>query len=149
MSKSIILAIPAVLLAMFTGCEQTQPVSYKGKTQITIIFTATSDLVAEGDRIFASHAKWMERTHYREGELALLRYNIVKGPELSNPMDPSSEPTGNTSFVLTEVYENPAGLVDHWKQAAENWEDFAAVGEWVSKVKVTTVHGSPVIYSLW
>jgi len=149
MRTYIILAITAVFLATFTGCEQPQSVSYKGKTQITIIFTATPDLVAEGDRIFASHAKWMERTHYREGELALLRYNIVKGPELSNPMDPSSEPTGNTCFVLTEVYENPAGLEDHWKQAAENWEDFAAVGEWVSKVRVTTVHGSPVIYSLW
>jgi hypothetical protein len=104
----IILTITAVFLATFIGCEQA-PVSHKGKTQITIIFTATPDLVAEGDRIFASHAKWMERTHYREGELALLRYNLVKGPELSHPMDPSSEPTGNTSFVLTEVYENPAG----------------------------------------
>jgi quinol monooxygenase YgiN len=149
MGKLIILATTAVLLAILTGCEQQQPVSYKGKTQITIIFTATPDLVAEGDRIFASHAKWMGKTHYREGEKALLRYNLVKGSELSNPMDPSSEPTGNTSFVLMEVYESPAGLEDHWKQAAENWEDFAAVGEWVSKVKVTTVHGSPVIYSLW
>ena len=149
MRTCIIFAITAVLLATFTGCEQPQPTSHKGKTQITIIFTATPDLVAEGDRIFASHATWMEKTHYREGEKALLRYNLVKGPELSNPMDPSSEPTGNTCFVLMEVYETPAGLEDHWKQAAENWEDFAAVGEWVSKVKVTTVHGSAVIYSLW
>ena len=122
--------------------------SQKGKTQITIVFTAPPDLVAEGDRIFASHAKWMRNTHSREGEKALLHYNVVKGPELSNPMDPSSQPTGNTSFVLTEVYETPAGVADHWKQA-QAWEDFAAVGEWVSKVKVTTVHGSPVVYSLW
>ena len=66
----------------------------------------------------------MEQTHHREGELALLIYNIVKGPELSNPLDPSSEPTANTCFVLSAVYETPAGLADHWKQVAESWEDF-------------------------
>jgi hypothetical protein len=90
----------------------------------------------------------MRNTHVRDGEKALLQYNVVKGPELSNPMDPSSKPTGNTSFILTEVYETPAGLADHWKQA-QSWEDFAAVGAWVSKVKVTTVHGSPIVHSLW
>lgn len=86
--------------------------SHKGKTQLTILFTATPDLVTEGDRIFASPAAWMAETHYGEGELALLSYNIVKGLELWNPLDPSSEPTGNTSFVLAEVYESPAGLED-------------------------------------
>lgn len=121
--------------------------SHKGKTQLTIVFTAPPELVAEGDRIFASHAKWM-RTHSREGEKALLHYNLVKGPELSNPMDPSSDPTGNTSFVLTEVYETPAGVSDHWTRT-QTWEDFDAVVEWVGKVKVITVHGSPVLYSLW
>lgn len=63
-------------------------VSHQGKTQVTFICTATVDQVAEGDRLFASHAAWMERTHYRDGELALLRYNIVKGPELSNAWAP-------------------------------------------------------------
>jgi len=54
-----------------------------------------------------SRASWMKQSHYREGDRALLAYNVVKGPELSNPLDPGSEPTGNTSFVLTEVYANP------------------------------------------
>ena len=120
-----------------------------GKTQITMLFTATPDLVAEGDRIWASHAAWMERTHYRDGELALLLYNIVKGPELSNPLDPSSQPTGNTSFVLTAVYENPAGLADHWRQGATSWADLSAYRAWASKVRVAVLHGSPVILSLW
>ena len=122
--------------------------SHTGKTQLTIVFTAPPDQVAEGDRIFASHAKWMRNTHSRDGEKALLHYNVAKGPELANPMDPSSNPTGNTSFVLTEVYETPAGVAEHWKQTA-TWEDFSAVGAWASKVKVTTVHGSPVVHSLW
>ena len=74
--------------------------SHQGKTQLTIVFTAPPDLVAEGDRIFASHAKWMRNTHSREGEKALLHYNVVKGPELSNPMDPSSKPTGDGSSLV-------------------------------------------------
>ena len=122
--------------------------SHKGKTQISFIFTAPPDLVAEGDRIFASHAAWMEKTHHRDGELALLLYNVAKGPELSIPMDSSSAPTGNTNFTLTEVYANPAGLADHWGRSA-SWEDFNAVMAWAGKVKVSVLHGSPVIYSLW
>jgi hypothetical protein len=90
----------------------------------------------------------MRNTHSRDGEKALLQYTLAKGPELSNPMDPSSRPTGNTCFVLTEVYETPAGLAEHWKKSL-SWEDSAAVGAWVSKVKVTTAHGSPIVHSLW
>jgi hypothetical protein len=123
--------------------------SHKGNTQVTFILTATPDLVAEGDRIFASHASWMEKSHHRDGDLALLSYNIVKGPELSNPLDPGSEPTGNTSFVMTEVYAKPEGLADHWKQGSENWEDFGAFMEWAGKVDLAVLHGSPVIQSLW
>src|SRR5687768_14729456 len=114
-----------------------------------MIFTVTPDLVEEGDRISRSHAAWMERTHCREGDKALLLYNLVKGPELTSALDPSSEPTGNTTYVLTEVYETPAGVEDHWKQAAESWEDYLAVDEWASTGTVVTLHGSPVIHSLW
>ncbi|MEE8161768.1 MAG: hypothetical protein V3T61_09045 [Acidobacteriota bacterium] len=123
--------------------------SHKGKVQITIIFTATPDLVEEGDQIFESHAQWMAESHHREGEKALLRYNVSQGAELSNPLDPSSAPTGNTSFVLMEVYESQAGLDDHWRQGAENWKDFSNFGAWGSQCQVTTLHGSPVIHSLW
>ena len=123
--------------------------SHQGKTQITFIFTAAPDHVQEGDRLFASHAEWMEKTHHRDGNLALLRYNVVKGPEVSNPLDPSSKPTGNTCFVLTEVYATPAGLEDHWKQGAGNWKDFGGFMKWASAVNVAVLHGSPVIHSLW
>ena len=123
--------------------------SYKGKVQLTIIFTATPDLVVEGDRIFDSHAAWMARTHHRDGNKALLRYNIVKGPELANQLDPSSKPTGDTCYVLTEVYDSQAGVEDHWKQGAESWKDFPALGQWAGKCKVTAVHGAPIIHSLW
>jgi hypothetical protein len=123
--------------------------AHKGKVQLTLIFTCTPDLVAEGDRIFESHAPWMERTHHRSGELALLSYNIVKGPELSNPLDPGSAPTGNTCFVLSEVYESDAAVAEHWRLGATTWDQFPALGEWASKCRVTALHGSPVIHSLW
>ena len=121
----------------------------KGKTQLTIIFTAPPDLVAEGDRLFAAHADWMAKSHHQDGPLALLSYNIVKGPELANALDPSSAPTGNTSYVLDEVYESQAGLDDHWRMGAQEWSEFGALVAWAGKCKVTALHGSPVIQSLW
>lgn len=123
--------------------------SYLGKTQITFIFTARPNQVVEGDRLFESHAAWMEKTHHHEGNLALLRYSVVKGPEVTNSLDPSSAPTGNTCFALTEIYETPDGLADHWKQGAENWPDFDDFMTWASDVDVMVLHGSPIIHSLW
>jgi len=61
-----------------------------GKTNIVAMWTVPADDVAEGDRIFESHGKWMTG-HSREGDTALLSYKISKGPELSNPLDPNSE----------------------------------------------------------
>ena len=123
--------------------------SHKGKTQITMVFTAPPDLATDGERLFTTHADWLEKTHHRDGKLALLSYDVAKGPELSNSLDPSSTPTGKTCFALTEVYESPAGLDDHWKQAAESWSDFGAFVEWAGRVDIAVLHGSPVIHSLW
>lgn len=124
--------------------------SHKGKIQLTIIFTAPPDTVEEGDRIWGSHAAWMEKSHHRAGDKALLIYNLSRGPELSNPVDPSSKPTGNMNYVLTEVYETQAGVADHWKQGSENWQDFSALVKWAGKCKISALPaGGPVVYSLW
>ena len=48
--------------------------SQKGKIQLTFIIIAPPDQVAEGDRLFASHAPWMEATHHRSGDKALLSF---------------------------------------------------------------------------
>ena len=121
---------------------------YKGKYHLNVIFTVPEDKVAEGDRLFASHGPWMEKSHPREGELALHSYNISKGPELSNPLDPSSAPTGNTIFVLDEVYESEAAVANHWKLGAETWEDFPAFVAWAGEVTVTSQHRGGVVNSL-
>ena len=123
--------------------------AYNGKIQLTFIIIASPDQVEEGDRIFRSHAPWIESTHHRSGEKALLSYNVSKAPELSDPMDPSSAPTGNTSYVLSEVYETEAGVADHFQQAMDSWKDFPALSKWFEKCKVTAVPAAPIINSLW
>ena len=123
--------------------------TYHDKIQLTIIIVAPPDQVAEGDRIFRSHAPWMEATHHRTGAKALLSYNVSKGPELSNPMDLNSAPTGNTYFVLTEIYETEAGVADHFQQTTASWKDFPAIVKWMENCKVTFVSAAPIINSLW
>src|SRR5215813_13924475 len=124
--------------------------AYHDKIQVTFFILAPPDQVAELDRIFQSHGSWMEsqRTHHT-GEKALLSYNVSKGPELSNPIDPNSAPTGNTCFVLSEIYETRAGVLDHFKQGGENWEDVQALVKWLEKCKVTLVPAASIFNSLW
>jgi hypothetical protein len=123
--------------------------AHKGKIQLTLVIAAPADQVEEGDRIFRSHGPWMKSTHHREGEKALLSYNVSKAPELSNPMDPDSAPTGNTCFILSEIYETEAGVADHFQQAESSWKDFEAVGSWMEKCTVTGLAGASIVNSLW
>lgn len=123
--------------------------AHKGKIQLAFIITASPDQVQEGERLFRSHGPWMEATHHREGDKALLSYNVSKTPELSNPMDPGSAPTGNTCFILSEIYESEAGVADHFQQAQASWQDFPALGKWLEKCKVTAVPAAKIINSLW
>ena len=123
--------------------------AYKGKIPLTFIIVAPPDQVAEGERIFRSHAPWMEASHHRDGDKALLTYNVSKAPELSNPMDPNSGLTGNTCFILSEIYESEAGVADHFQKAMDNWQDFPALGEWMEKCKVMAVPAAPIFNSLW
>jgi hypothetical protein len=123
--------------------------SQKGKIQFVLIMTTGPENVNEGDRIFQSHAAWMARTHYKDGDKALLRYNVSKCAEMKNPMDPNSAATGRTSFILAEVYENPAGLQDHWEQAMSNWAEFGALNDWLGKCDITMANGAEIVHSLW
>ena len=104
---------------------------------------------AEGDRLYRSHIDWMKGTHHREGPKALLSYDVSKTPELSDPFDLASKPTGNTVFCLTEVYNTDAGVVDHFAQAKASWKDFSAWNAWTGKCKTTKVGAAKVFNSLW
>jgi hypothetical protein len=104
------------------------------------VSTVGPDDVAEGDRIFASHGEFM-KGHPRDGDLALLDYSISKGRELSNPMDPSSEPTGNTIVVVDERYASPAGIVNHWQDTTANRAAMSsAAPAWFEKATIVTLH---------
>jgi len=121
----------------------------KGKTQLLITWVATPDKVAEMDRLVESHGSWMAKTHHREGSNALLSYNLSKGPELENPLDPSSKSTGNTRYVLSEVYDLPAGIDNHWREAQESWSDFGAMVEMLGSCNTQTLHCGSIAQSLW
>jgi hypothetical protein len=123
--------------------------AYEGKSQLLITFVAPADKVGEIDRLVASHAAWMADTHHREGSKALLSYSFSKGPELANPMDPSSEETGNTRYVLNEIYESPDGIADHWQQAQASWVDFGAITEILASCDTQTLHSGDIAASLW
>jgi len=123
--------------------------SHKGKCQLLITFVVTPDKVAEVDRLVASHGSWMAETHHRQGPKALLSYNFSKGPELKNPLDPSSAPTGNTRYVLNEIYESPAGIEDHWQQAQKSYRDFSAMVAIIGASNPQTLHGGVISQSLW
>jgi hypothetical protein len=124
-------------------------VAQKGKTQLLITFVATPDKVAEVDRLAASHGAWMAEGHQREGPKALLSYNFSKGPELKDPLDPASAPTGNTRYVLNEIYESSAGIEDHWQQAQKSWRDFSAMVAIIGTCNPQTLHGGMISQSLW
>ncbi len=83
------------------------------------------------------------------GTKALLSYNVSKVAELSDLMDPNSDPTGNTVYVLSEIYETEAGVADHMQQAEASWQDFPAFGKWLENCTVTGVAAAPIINSLW
>ena len=123
--------------------------AHKGKIQLTILIVAPPDQVEEGDRIFQSHGPWMEATHHRDGDKALLTYDVSKVAELSDLMDPNSDPTGNTVYILSEVYETEAGVADHMEQAQASWQDFPAFRKWLENCTVTGVAAAPIINSLW
>ena len=111
---------------------------YTGKAQFALIIDSPAELEAEGDRIFNMHAAWMEKTHYREGEKALLQYNVAKSPGND----------GNVIFVLTEVYETVAGIEDHIEQAQGD-EHHDALIKWMDQCNVTFIREASIIHSLW
>ena len=42
-----------------------------------------------------------------------------------------------------------AGVDDHWRMGTQEWREFGACAAWATKCKVTALHGSPVVQSLW
>jgi hypothetical protein len=74
--------------------------------------------------------------------------SISKGPELSNPLDPTSEASGKTIYVL-DHYESPAAIGRHWEEATQKWaDDLGAAIQATTRAEVTTLHRGTVINAL-
>ena len=118
---------------------------YKGKTQLTRIWTVKPGGVEKMKENADSHTKWMKETHHKEGQKALLM--LTWGIELEK--DESGKETGNTLFVLTEIYESVAGVDDHYKKAAET--DFKFIPNDMAELtlSLTASDRGTVINSLW
>ena len=142
-------ATVAALALAFTIAAEHHENGQEGKIQLLIVAVANAEQTVEGNRLFATHKPWMKSTHHQEGDKALLRYNVSTAPELSNPLDPESEPTGNTIFILAEVYASGAGVADHFEQAAASWDDYDAFMAWVGATNATVVPAAPITHSLW
>lgn len=121
----------------------------QGKVRLAFVIVCPADQVDTAERIFATHAPWLEETHPREGEEALLSYDVSKAPELSNPLDPASEPTGNTIYVLAETYESQAGIANHFELASTTWEEFPDFVKLMEDCQTTAVPAAVIFRSLW
>ena len=65
-------------------------------------------------------------------------------------MDPASDETGKTMYVLDEYYESPAGIQRHWEEAMSAWaEDLGAVVQASARATVSTLHSGTVVNAQW
>jgi hypothetical protein len=116
-------------------------VDYTGRTQWSFMFVCPADLEAEADRLFASDASWMQRTHHREGEKALLQYTVTKGPH--------PERGDAVVYAITEIYQSPAGRENHVRQAHETWEDLPAFHALLDQSEGPWGVDGTILHSLW
>ena len=82
----------------------------RGKAQFFRVFKCAAEHEDEGDRFFARHAEWMERTYPTAGDKELLQYTVSK----------CADGAGNVLFLLTETYETQSGVENHIRLAHEN-----------------------------
>ena len=115
---------------------------YEGKIQLTRIWVYKEEYAQKMEENIAAHTKWMQETHYREGDKALHFLNWSSAPEIKDEVE-----TGNVSFVLTEVYETTAGLDDHFQQAQDSLSMPHDMSEGL--VSLTICDRGNIKHSLW
>ena len=118
---------------------------FNGKTQLTRIWKVKPDSVEKMKENAESHTNWMKETHNKEGEKAHLMLNWC----MESEKDEEGNETGNTLFVLTEVYETVAGVDDHFKQASETSVNFIPNNLAELTLSLTACDRGKIINSLW
>ena len=95
---------------------------YQNKKQLQFIWIFKPELSDVAKRVAEDHVKWMNETHTKEGEKALIVLNWSIGPEFKEGAE-----TGNIALILTEIYENQSGIDNHFMLAQNNGSYFRAV----------------------
>ena len=119
---------------------------FQNKKQLQYLWIFKPELIDIANRIAEDHTKWMNETHAKEGDKALLMLNWSIGPEFKD-----GNKTGNMSLILTEVYENQAGIDDHFQQAQNNGANFRDdLSDFETKCEnLVKINSSDIIQSMW
>ena len=119
---------------------------FKNKKQLQYLWFFKPELKDIAKRVAEDHVKWMNETHTKEGDKALLMLNWSIGPEFKDGKE-----TGNLSLILTEIYETQAGINDHFEQAQNNSSYFRDdFGDFESKCEsYVKINSSDIIQSMW
>ena len=118
---------------------------YQNKKQLQFIWIFKPELSDVAKRVAEDHVKWMNETHTKEGEKALIVLNWSIGPEFKEGAE-----TGNIALILTEIYENQAGIDNHFTLAQNNVSYFRDdLDEFAKNFEHrVTIHSSDVIQSI-
>ena len=119
---------------------------YQNKKQLQFIWIFKPELTDVAKRVAEDHVKWMNATHTKEGEKALIVLNWSIGPEFKEGAE-----TGNIALILTEIYENQAGIDNHFEQAQNNGATFRDnFSDFESKCEnLVKINSSDIIHSMW
>jgi hypothetical protein len=98
-----------------------------GGAQAQMKMIVSAELNDRAIALWKSHASWMQKSHYKDGEKEVLFYHVTVADELDDPLSgPKATATGRKVFIVTEFYKNKAGLDDHFaKFAAGEWDGAA------------------------
>jgi len=116
---------------------------------VVMAFTAKAKRVAEGDKLWASHTRWLAKHHATTGDHALLYYSVSRGKERAHPLARRAYPDKYSVFVITAVFASQAGLDDYFQQMKTSWGDFKAFTHWAHRGKIAGLQGATVTHALW
>jgi hypothetical protein len=120
----------------FTALHDTwQPSIYKaGDPCIHMVWKVPKQEEKSLDDFWKQHETWMRQSHQmaREGDDStkprLTSFNIRKGPEMENPLDPKTKPTGNLLYIMSETYAAGTGIAKHMELGQKD------MAEWFKKL---------------
>lgn len=106
------------------------------------------------DAFWKEHEEWMRKSHVqtRDGDDSekprLTSFNIRKGPEMKDPLNPKPEPTGNILYVMSESYAAASGIGKHMELGQKDKADwFKQLMEYVGKYGTHMDIGSASVFT--